>query len=1201
MQTQTIASVVALLAAVCSGDLPPPHGLRVEHLGAGAGGELLGVDTANPRLSWLLPGTAKGQAQAAFQARVDHHVPGAAAAPVVVWDSGTAASATTVVTVAGPLAPNTHYQAVVRWLSTTSEATAAAATDPVWSAWSAPFNFSTGPFAEADWAGTVWLAGQAGRTHSLKDSLKVGRMVAMGVSQLRASFVLTKPVATARLHVAGTGWHRCWINGQPVSDLQLGHHTTSEARVLYDSFDVTVLLVAGGGNNNNAIGCQLAPGWYGASQGAQRSGAKAIRLLLSIVHPDGTRSFAGSTNASAWSWTASPYTTAGIFEGIVYDQRMAIEGWRLPGYTPAAPLWQPVSEFDASGLGPLSSALHQPIRKTEAFPATVIGQSEGATQWMLDFGQNAAAMLSVTLPPAATEAGIDWLGATGSADTPCTYRFAFSELLGPGGGLGPNLNVGDVVFTATAGWLARNTVQFVPDFSYGGFRYSNLTFSCGGSTGDIVAAAVAAAVNPTVVPGSIVSHFTHTDLGSAGSVDFNLELLNRIQRMTRYTSFSNLMDVPTDCPTRERAGWTGDGQLTSPVVSYNFDAGAFYRKWLRDIGDAQRFFRSECMGNGPPPDDCDCKFDDCTGEIPPAAPWYRHGYHGGKSKGRKSGNVTMPGTDPAWGMAFTVIAHHMLDWYGDLRAVEEQYAGLVLYMRYLRNIPGVIPVVAPFNESGLLTYNVYSDWDKPSGMHSNPPVPTSPIVPLPGGGPRGVPSPLIGSWSYITQLRQMTEIAEALGHNDDAARFAADAARSSTAFVAAYFRGVGTPGATFGDGSLTQMSANALALDLFPESDAKFAAGLTAGQREATVNALVRAVIAAGNHSDAGIISFSTLYPVMSSVAAPNGSALPGTLAVAINVKQDYPSFGYELARNATTLWEKFEGTAGTHNHIMFGTQSAWYFRNLAGIQRRRVDRTTFKGSAWASLRLKPAVSCEYLRPDLNLTRVNASLDTPAGRIVSSWQLWQCPTVPRPPTPGPTPGVNATCALVLEKDKYQTNTTGIAVLGCGHGEIIDRVTFADFGTPAGSCSAGFTPGNCSDPTAAAKVASLCVGNQSCMIPVNVHTFGDPCLATPKRLAVEIRCRGAPSSLSPLPPTRLPVGPRKFTWDISIPTAATAVVELPLLAAAPDKVSVIVDGRSIWEKGAFVPGAPGVSAGAAQNGTLVLTVGSGDYSFILEDA
>ena len=286
--------------------------------------------------------------------------------------------------------------------------------------------------------------------------------------------------------------------------------------------------------------------------------------------------------------------------------------------------------------------------------------------------------------------------------------------------------------------------------------------------------------------------------------------------------------------------------------------------------------------------------------------------------------MTLPGTDPAWGMAYTVIAHHMLDWYGDLRAVEEQYAGLVLYMRYLRNIPGVDPVVAPFTQTELLTYNVYADWDKPNRMPKSPAVPPSPLVPEPARGPRGQPSPLIGSWAYITQLRKMVDIAQALGHTADATRFAADAAKSSKAFVEAYFRGAGTDTATFGDGSLTQMSANALALDLFPEAgdSAEFAAGvLSPAQREAAVSALVRGVVAAGVHSDAGIISFSTLYPVMSSsVTAPtgsgSGSASLGTLALAINVKTDYPSFGFELSQNATTLWEKFEGTGGTHNHM---------------------------------------------------------------------------------------------------------------------------------------------------------------------------------------------------------------------------------------------------------------------------------------------
>ena len=73
----------------------------------------------------------------------------------------------------------------------------------------------------------------------------------------------------------------------------------------------------------------------------------------------------------------------------------------------------------------------------------------------------------------------------------------------------------------------------------------------------------------------------------------------------------------------------------------------------------------------------------------------------------------LPGTDgrllyadPAWGMAFTSIAHHLLVWYGDREAVAQHYPGLQLYIDYLSKIPGVDPIVPPFTESGLLTYNV---------------------------------------------------------------------------------------------------------------------------------------------------------------------------------------------------------------------------------------------------------------------------------------------------------------------------------------------------------------------------------------------------------------------------------------------------------------------------------------------------------------
>lgn len=45
--------------------------------------------------------------------------------------------------------------------------------------------------------------------------------------------------------------------------------------------------------------------------------------------------------------------------------------------------------------------------------------------------------------------------------------------------------------------------------------------------------------------------------------------------------------VPSDCPHRERLGYTGDGQLTAPAALMTLDAEGLLRKWMEDIADGQ--------------------------------------------------------------------------------------------------------------------------------------------------------------------------------------------------------------------------------------------------------------------------------------------------------------------------------------------------------------------------------------------------------------------------------------------------------------------------------------------------------------------------------------------------------------------------------------------------------------------------------------
>jgi alpha-L-rhamnosidase len=70
--------------------------------------------------------------------------------------------------------------------------------------------------------------------------------------------------------------------------------------------------------------------------------------------------------------------------------------------------------------------------------------------------------------------------------------------------------------------------------------------------------------------------------------DCSHPLINKFVENTRWSAKNNHADVPTDCPTRERHGWTGDAQIFCDTASYFFDYTAFARKYLRDMCDGRR-------------------------------------------------------------------------------------------------------------------------------------------------------------------------------------------------------------------------------------------------------------------------------------------------------------------------------------------------------------------------------------------------------------------------------------------------------------------------------------------------------------------------------------------------------------------------------------------------------------------------------------
>ena len=80
----------------------------------------------------------------------------------------------------------------------------------------------------------------------------------------------------------------------------------------------------------------------------------------------------------------------------------------------------------------------------------------------------------------------------------------------------------------------------------------------------------------------------HTDCGAPGGSRAATTASEPAARVADWSFRDNACDIPTDCPQRERAGWTGDWQLFSPTAAFLYDVAGFSTKWLRDLAADQR-------------------------------------------------------------------------------------------------------------------------------------------------------------------------------------------------------------------------------------------------------------------------------------------------------------------------------------------------------------------------------------------------------------------------------------------------------------------------------------------------------------------------------------------------------------------------------------------------------------------------------------
>jgi alpha-L-rhamnosidase len=172
---------------------------------------------------------------------------------------------------------------------------------------------------------------------------------------------------------------------------------------------------------------------------------------------------------------------------------------------------------------------------------------------------------------------------------------------------------------------------FMPKFNYKGFQYVQVSSS-----------------RPVeLTQNALTGWFMHSDVPPIGKVETSNHLIDKIWQATNNSYLSNLFGYPTDCPHREKNGWTGDAHIAIETGLYNFDGITVYEKWLAD-------FRDEQQPNGVLPN------------IIPTSGW---GYHWAN------------GLD--WTSAVAIIPWEIYLFYGDSRLLENCYDNIRRYVDYV--------------------------------------------------------------------------------------------------------------------------------------------------------------------------------------------------------------------------------------------------------------------------------------------------------------------------------------------------------------------------------------------------------------------------------------------------------------------------------------------------------------------------------------
>lgn len=545
------------------------------------------VDVTNPRLSWIntaVKANVRGECQTAYRICVSSSKELLLKGKADVWDTGKVHSSDSyLVSYRGKalLSGRDYWWRVMVWNKDGSA-----------SKWSVPAHWGMGLLSASEWK-AKWIGTSSNE----------------GAPLLRKSFETGGNIASAKVFVSGLGYFELYLNGQRLGNdyfvpnftnytsrqgldkagLAIDDHFRAY-RVLYMSYDITKLLT----KNKNVIGAILGNGFYDCQKNwVCPFGHPCLLCQIEITYTNGKKRLICSDES--WKTKSSPIVMNGVYNGEIYDANKETTNWSSALCNDAS--WQSVLLAKAP-IGKLTAQTSPSDKVMEVLhPVSFAKQSDGS--YIVDFGKEISGWIRFN-------------NVKGTKGDTLDVNYICESPLG----------VQKYIFKGSS------SESYAPRFTWYVFRKA-------------VIRGIA-----SLRPEMLTAEAVNTEVKPTSEFETSNSLFNQINAIWQRSQMDNMHGcIASDCPHRERSPYTGDGQVSCVTVMHNFDAAAFYQKWIRDMRDVQNVE---------------------TGYVPNGAPW----------------QVGCGGGVP-WGAAMNIMPWEYYVHYGDRKMLEDNYFAMKEQVRYM--------------------------------------------------------------------------------------------------------------------------------------------------------------------------------------------------------------------------------------------------------------------------------------------------------------------------------------------------------------------------------------------------------------------------------------------------------------------------------------------------------------------------------------